>query len=85
MLVDCFHESDINDGWLWCVQLSNCMVSRVPLAVRTMSTSSAISSIRMNADVMFSRSDNRLRRIPPAEADAEHYARLHAGKHTGHT
>ena len=28
---------------------------------------------------------HRLRRRPPAEAEAEYYARLHAGKHTGHT
>ena len=28
---------------------------------------------------------HRLRRIPPAEAEADYYARLHAGKHTGHT
>jgi putative transposase len=26
-----------------------------------------------------------IRRRPPAEAEAEYYARLHAGKHTGHT
>ena len=28
---------------------------------------------------------HRLGRRPPAEAEAEYYARLHAGKHTGHT
>jgi putative transposase len=28
---------------------------------------------------------HRLGRIPPAEAEAEYYARLQAGKHTGHT
>jgi len=28
---------------------------------------------------------HRLRRRPPAEAEAEYYARLQAGKHTGHT
>lgn len=28
---------------------------------------------------------HRLGRIPPAEAEAEHYARLQTGKHTGHT
>ncbi len=28
---------------------------------------------------------HRLRRRPPAEAEAEYYARLHAGNHTGHT
>ncbi len=28
---------------------------------------------------------HRLDRRPPAEAEAEYYARLHAGKHTGHT
>jgi transposase InsO family protein len=28
---------------------------------------------------------HRLGRIPPAEAEAEYYAGLHAGKHTGHT
>jgi transposase InsO family protein len=28
---------------------------------------------------------HRLTRRPPAEAEAEYYARLHAGKHTGHT
>jgi putative transposase len=28
---------------------------------------------------------HRLRRRPPAEAEAEYYAQLHAGKHTGHT
>ena len=28
---------------------------------------------------------HRLWRRPPAEAEAEYYARLHAGKHTGHT
>ena len=28
---------------------------------------------------------HRLRRRPPAEAETEYYARLHAGKHTGHT
>lgn len=28
---------------------------------------------------------HRLGRIPPAEAEAKYYARLQAGKHTGHT
>ena len=28
---------------------------------------------------------HRLDRRPPAEAEAKYYARLHAGKHTGHT
>ena len=28
---------------------------------------------------------HRLGRIPPAEAEAEYYARLQAGEHTGHT
>ncbi len=28
---------------------------------------------------------HRLGRRPPAEAEAGYYARLHAGKHTGHT
>jgi transposase InsO family protein len=28
---------------------------------------------------------HRLGRRPPAEAEAEYYARMHAGKHTGHT
>ena len=28
---------------------------------------------------------HRLGRRPPAEAEAEYYARLHTGKHTGHT
>jgi putative transposase len=28
---------------------------------------------------------HRLGRRPPAEAEAEYYARLHAGEHTGHT
>jgi putative transposase len=28
---------------------------------------------------------HRLGRIPPAEAEAEYYARLQAGQHTGHT
>ena len=28
---------------------------------------------------------HRLGRRPPADAEAEYYARLHAGKHTGHT
>jgi putative transposase len=28
---------------------------------------------------------HRLRRRPPAEAETEYYARLHAGKHTDHT
>ena len=28
---------------------------------------------------------HRLRRRPPAEAEAQYYAQLHAGKHTGHT
>ena len=28
---------------------------------------------------------HRLGRIPPAEAEAEYYARLQAGKHTDHT
>ena len=32
-----------------------------------------------------SRLMHRLGRRPPAEAEAEYYARLHAGKHTGHT
>ena len=27
---------------------------------------------------------HRLGRIPPVEAEAEYYARLQAGKHTGH-
>jgi len=31
-----------------------------------------------------SRLMHRLGRRPPAEAEAEYYARLHAGKHTGH-
>ena len=28
---------------------------------------------------------HRLGRIPPAQTEAKHYARLQAGKHTGHT
>jgi putative transposase len=28
--------------------------------------------------------ERRLRRRPPGEAEAEYYAQLHAGKHTGH-
>ncbi|MCW2653895.1 MAG: Transposase [Mycobacterium sp.] len=28
---------------------------------------------------------HRLGRRPPAETEVEYYARLHAGKHTGHT
>ena len=32
-----------------------------------------------------SRLMHRLGRRPPAEAEAEYYARLHAGMHTGHT